>query len=104
MEPLDLIQEGNIGLLSAVERYQPDVERSFVVIASMCIRHRMIEALHDRDRMVRVPKHVTREAAWMLDEKRQLTEYLGTEPDAAQIAHNMAVPVERVYELCEWSS
>jgi RNA polymerase primary sigma factor len=104
MELLDLVQEGNIGLLYAVERYRRDEERGFVPIASLCIRRSILEGLHDRDRMVRVPKHVRKEVVAMLHEKRQLEEYLGTEPTVQQIAQKMQISVEHIYELLEWAA
>lgn len=103
-EPLDLIQEGNIGLLYALEHYHPDDRQSFVPIASLCIRHRMTHLLQEYDRMIRVPRCFLQDIAWMLAEKRQLEDYLGTEPTVPQLAEKMSLRVERVYELIEWSS
>ncbi len=54
--------------------------------------------------MIRVPRCFLQDIAWMLTEKRQLEDYLGTEPTVPQLAEKMGLRVERVYELLEWSS
>jgi len=70
----------------------------------LCIRHAMTHVLREYDRMIRVPRHLLKDIAWMLTEKRQLEDYLGTEPTVPQVAEKMELRVERVYELLEWSS
>src|SRR5258708_722109 len=99
MELLDLIQEGNLGLLKALACHEPGEGRVFVSFACRCIHQALIAALHERERLVRLPKQVARELAWMRQEQRQLADYLGTEPTAAQGAQQMGGSVGRVWAL-----
>src|SRR5260221_8524023 len=102
MELSDLIQEGNLGLLKALACHEPGDGHVFVSFACRCIHQALIAALHERDRLVRLPKQIARELAWMRQEYRQLADYLGTEPTAAQVAQQMGVTVERVWALRQW--
>jgi RNA polymerase primary sigma factor len=104
MEQLDVIQEGNIGLLYALENHQPGEDHSLRVYACICIRRSIVDAWRKCDRHIRLPRHARKAVAQMLDEKRQLEEYLGCEPTPQQLAQRMGVRVERVYDLLEWSS
>lgn len=100
-EFLDLIQEGTIGLLAALDHYAPTPERPYRVIASLCIHRQIRRALDWQDRMVRVPAHVRHDIGLVLAAKRQLEDYLQAEATAAQLAHQVQMPAEHVQEMLD---
>ena len=102
MELLDLIQEGNVGLLKAVEQYTAAKGVAFGAVAGRCIQDAMVAAVWDRDTTVSLP----RRARWMLSQmrrvERELTRVLGHQPPLAEIAAQMQVREEKLCELIEW--
>jgi RNA polymerase primary sigma factor len=99
VEFLDLIQEGNIGLMHAIEKF--DYRRGVKVstYAVWWIRQAIARAITDKGRMIRIPVHMTEVAARVLRERRRLYQQDGKEPTAAQIAARTGASVERVEQV-----
>ncbi len=103
LDVLDLIQEGNLGLLRALTTYRPGEGHAWIIFINLCVHQAVLAAIRDREPMVRLPKNVAREVGWLLAQKRQLEAYQGSEPTVEQLASQMKLPVERVQQLHEWS-
>jgi RNA polymerase primary sigma factor len=99
VEFLDLIQEGNIGLMHAIEKF--DYRRGVKVstYAVWWIRQAIARAIADKGRMIRIPVHMTEVAARVLRERRRLSQQDGKDPSAAQIAVRTGAPVARVEQV-----
>jgi RNA polymerase primary sigma factor len=99
VEFLDLIQEGNIGLMHAIEKF--DYRRGVKVstYAVWWIRQAIARAIADKGRMIRIPVHMTEVAGRVLRERRRLAQQDGKEPSAAQVALRTGVAVERVEQV-----
>jgi RNA polymerase primary sigma factor len=96
LDPLDLIQEGNLGLMRAVEKYDYRRGVKVATYAVWWIRQAITRAMADRGRMIRVPVHMTGTAARVSRERRRLYQQQGREPTAAEIAAHAAMPVAHV--------
>jgi RNA polymerase primary sigma factor len=96
LDMLDLIQEGNLGLMHAVEKY--DYRRGVKVstYAVWWIRQAITRAMADQGRLIRVPVHMTERATKVLRERRKLSHRLGRNPQADEIAASIAMPAARV--------
>ncbi len=96
MSLLDLVQEGNIGLMRAAERFQYRKGFKFSTYATWWVRQGMLRAIADQVRTIRVPVHVTEAWQRMIRISRRLTQQLGREPRHEDIARTLAVSPERV--------
>lgn len=101
IELLDLIEEGNLGLMHALDKFEPERGYRFSTYATWWVRQNIERAIMNQSRTIRLPVHIVKELNQYLRVKRELEKLTGREPSAEEIAKKAGKPVEDVRGLLE---
>ncbi len=99
----DLIQEGNMGLMHAIDKFEPERGNKFSTYATWWIRHAVGRAIADQGRTIRLPVHMAEKIRKVKDAAYRVSQRTGTDATISQIAAEMALPEEKVEELLQFA-